>query len=70
VACIACPTLYAYLKKSDPGVPTQLLEYDERFGLYGGDFTGNWAMYTDKIQLLHPFFFLLGILSSEQPIKC
>jgi EEF1A lysine methyltransferase 1 len=56
VACIACPTLYAYLKKSDPGVPTQLLEYDERFGLYGGDFTGNWAMYTDKIQLLHPFF--------------
>jgi EEF1A lysine methyltransferase 1 len=39
VACIACPTLYAYLKKSDPGVPTQLLEYDERFGQYGGDFT-------------------------------
>ena len=39
VACIACPTLYAYLKKTDPGVPAQLLEYDERFGQYGGDFT-------------------------------
>ncbi|WVZ60560.1 hypothetical protein U9M48_010566 [Paspalum notatum var. saurae] len=39
VACIACPTLYAYLKKADPGVPAQLLEYDERFGQYGGDFT-------------------------------
>nr|CAB3498197.1 unnamed protein product [Digitaria exilis] len=39
VACIACPTLYAYLKKVDPGVPAQLLEYDERFGQYGGDFT-------------------------------
>ncbi|AQL06276.1 nucleic acid binding [Zea mays] len=39
VACIACPTLYAYLKKTDPGVPAQLLEYDERFGQYGCDFT-------------------------------
>ncbi|CAN6281383.1 unnamed protein product [Urochloa humidicola] len=39
VACIACPTLYTYLKKTDPGVPAQLLEYDERFGQYGGDFT-------------------------------
>ncbi|XP_062212425.1 uncharacterized protein LOC133913315 [Phragmites australis] len=39
VACVACPTLYAYLKKRDPGVPAQLLEYDERFGQYGGDFT-------------------------------
>ncbi|CAM0876265.1 unnamed protein product [Alopecurus aequalis] len=39
VACVACPTLYAYLKKSSPDVPAQLLEYDERFGHYGGDFT-------------------------------
>uniref|UniRef100_A0A804NEQ0 Protein-lysine N-methyltransferase n=1 Tax=Zea mays TaxID=4577 RepID=A0A804NEQ0_MAIZE len=39
VACIACPTLYAYLKKTVPGVPAQLLEYEERFGQYGGDFT-------------------------------
>ncbi|KAF0915165.1 hypothetical protein E2562_034077 [Oryza meyeriana var. granulata] len=39
VACIACPTLYAYLKASNPDVPAQLLEYDERFGQYGGDFT-------------------------------
>ncbi|KAK3149337.1 hypothetical protein QOZ80_3AG0216040 [Eleusine coracana subsp. coracana] len=39
VACIACPTLYAYLKKTDPGVPAQLLEYDARFEQYGGDFT-------------------------------
>ncbi|KAL5210126.1 hypothetical protein ABZP36_005749 [Zizania latifolia] len=39
VACVACPTLYAYLKTSNPDVPAQLLEYDERFGQYGGDFT-------------------------------
>ncbi|KAK1644026.1 hypothetical protein QYE76_061831 [Lolium multiflorum] len=39
VACVACPTLYAYLKKTSPDVPAQLLEYDERFGRYGGDFT-------------------------------
>ncbi|ONM50858.1 nucleic acid binding [Zea mays] len=39
VACITCPTLYACLKKTVPGVPAQLLEYDERFGQYGGDFT-------------------------------
>ncbi|XP_006650589.1 EEF1A lysine methyltransferase 1 [Oryza brachyantha] len=39
VACVACPTLYAYLKASNPDVPVQLLEYDERFGQYGGDFT-------------------------------
>jgi EEF1A lysine methyltransferase 1 len=38
VACIACPTLYVCLKKTVPGVPAQLLEYDERFGQYGGDF--------------------------------
>ncbi|XP_020220426.1 EEF1A lysine methyltransferase 1-like [Cajanus cajan] len=31
VACIACPTLYAYLKNMDPGVSVQLLEYDKRF---------------------------------------
>ena len=34
MACVAC-----YLKKSSPDVPAQLLEYDERFGQYGGDFT-------------------------------
>lgn len=39
VACVACPTLYAYLKKGSPDVPARLLEYDERFGRYGGDFT-------------------------------
>ncbi|GLT88364.1 hypothetical protein SLE2022_063940 [Rubroshorea leprosula] len=31
VACIACPTLYAYLKKMDPGISVQLLDYDRRF---------------------------------------
>ncbi|KAL3755490.1 hypothetical protein ACJRO7_002528 [Eucalyptus globulus] len=31
VACIACPTLYAYLKRIDPCVSVQLLEYDKRF---------------------------------------
>jgi hypothetical protein len=38
VACVACPTLYAYLRKSSPDVPARLLEYDERFGQYGDDF--------------------------------
>ncbi|CAJ2672946.1 unnamed protein product [Trifolium pratense] len=39
VACIACPTLYAYLKKMDPYVSVQLLEYDKRFEQYGSDYT-------------------------------
>ncbi|XP_015899761.3 uncharacterized protein LOC107433038 [Ziziphus jujuba] len=39
VACIACPTLYAYLKNIDPGINVQLLEYDNRFEQYGSDFT-------------------------------
>ncbi|TYJ18701.1 hypothetical protein E1A91_A09G141200v1 [Gossypium mustelinum] len=39
VACIACPTLYAYLKKIDPNISVQLLEYDKRFEQYGSDFT-------------------------------
>ncbi|XP_057805219.1 uncharacterized protein LOC131020440 [Salvia miltiorrhiza] len=39
VSCIACPTLYAYLKKIIPGVPAQLLEYDKRFEQYRDEFT-------------------------------
>ncbi|WOL03108.1 protein-lysine N-methyltransferase N6AMT2 [Canna indica] len=39
VVCIACPTLYAYLKKLDPSIPAMLLEYDKRFEQYGCDFT-------------------------------
>ncbi|XP_059646517.1 uncharacterized protein LOC132293179 [Cornus florida] len=39
VACVACPTLYAYLKKIDPNVAVQLLEYDKRFEQYGNEFT-------------------------------
>ncbi|KAF7818904.1 protein-lysine N-methyltransferase N6AMT2 [Senna tora] len=39
VACIACPTLFAYLKKMDPKVSLQLLEYDKRFEQYGSDYT-------------------------------
>ncbi|KAL5708903.1 hypothetical protein ACHQM5_019653 [Ranunculus cassubicifolius] len=39
VVCIACPTLYAYLKKIDPNISIQLLEYDKRFEQYGNDFT-------------------------------
>lgn len=39
VACIACPTLYAYLKKIGPEVSAQLLEYDKRFKQYGTEFT-------------------------------
>ncbi|KAL8509604.1 hypothetical protein ACS0TY_016724 [Phlomoides rotata] len=39
VSCIACPTLYAYLKKTVSTVPAQLLEYDKRFEQYGSEFT-------------------------------
>lgn len=39
VACIACPTLYAYLKNIGPNISVQLLEYDKRFEQYGSDFT-------------------------------
>ncbi|CAH9068283.1 unnamed protein product [Cuscuta europaea] len=39
VACISCPTLFAYLKKSDPNVQAQLLEYDQRFSSYRSEFT-------------------------------
>lgn len=39
IACVACPTLYAYLKKIDPNIKVQLLEYDKRFEQYGSNFT-------------------------------
>ncbi|EPS63773.1 hypothetical protein M569_11012 [Genlisea aurea] len=39
VACIACPTLYVYIKKLAPELPAQLLEYDQRFERYGTEFT-------------------------------
>ncbi|XP_062166827.1 uncharacterized protein LOC133873121 [Alnus glutinosa] len=39
VACIACPTLYAYLKKLNHNIAVQLLEYDKRFEQHGTDFT-------------------------------
>ncbi|KAM7500023.1 hypothetical protein LguiA_024437 [Lonicera macranthoides] len=39
VACVACPTLYAYLKKIDCNMSVQLLEYDKRFEQYGSEFT-------------------------------
>ncbi|KAF5747747.1 N(6)-adenine-specific DNA methyltransferase 2 [Tripterygium wilfordii] len=39
VVCIACPTLYVYLKKVDPDISVKLLEYDKRFEQYGSDFT-------------------------------
>ncbi|XP_072989460.1 uncharacterized protein [Typha latifolia] len=38
VACIACPTLYVYLKRISPDISAQLLEYDKRFEQYGDDF--------------------------------
>ncbi|OAY75596.1 protein-lysine N-methyltransferase N6AMT2-like isoform X1 [Ananas comosus] len=38
VACIACPTLYVYLKKLNPDISANLLEYDKRFEQYGDDF--------------------------------
>ncbi|KAJ7971383.1 Protein-lysine N-methyltransferase [Quillaja saponaria] len=39
IACIACPTLFAYLKRINPNVSVQLLEYDKRFEQYGSDYT-------------------------------
>ncbi|XP_078442574.1 nucleic acid binding / methyltransferase isoform X2 [Wolffia australiana] len=52
VACVSCPTIYAYLKflhllfhffclkqqKMDPDLPAHVLEFDERFEQYGSDF--------------------------------
>ncbi|KAG0503674.1 hypothetical protein HPP92_003746 [Vanilla planifolia] len=38
VACVACPTIYAYLKKIKPNIPVWLLEYDKRFEQYGSDY--------------------------------
>jgi len=38
VACIACPTLYVQLKKSNPEVEAQIFEFDKRFEKYGTDF--------------------------------
>ncbi|XP_074282184.1 uncharacterized protein LOC141606775 isoform X2 [Silene latifolia] len=38
VACIACPTLFAYLKMY-PNIPAQLFEFDKRFQQHGSDFT-------------------------------
>ncbi|KAK1311282.1 hypothetical protein QJS10_CPA08g00062 [Acorus calamus] len=38
VALVACPTLYPYIKKLDPNISVQLLEYDKRFEEYGSDF--------------------------------
>ncbi|CAA7403956.1 unnamed protein product [Spirodela intermedia] len=39
VGCIACPTIYTYLKKMDPSIAVHLLEFDRRFEQYGADFT-------------------------------
>ncbi|CAN6719482.1 unnamed protein product [Malus baccata var. baccata] len=39
VACVACPSLHAYLKNADSDVSVQLLEYDKRFEQYGSDFS-------------------------------
>lgn len=39
VACIACPTLYAYIKKFDSGIAAQIFEFDKRFEQYGAEYT-------------------------------
>ncbi|XP_037082733.1 EEF1A lysine methyltransferase 1-like [Pollicipes pollicipes] len=39
VACLSCPTLYRHLRKVRPaGLQLTLLEYDQRFGVFGSDF--------------------------------
>ncbi|CAA6667136.1 unnamed protein product [Spirodela intermedia] len=39
IGCIACPTIYTYLKKMNPSIAVHLLEFDRRFEQYGADFT-------------------------------
>lgn len=38
IALISCPTVYKYIKKEDSNCTVKLLEYDERFTIFGTDY--------------------------------
>ncbi|PWA39064.1 nucleic acid binding,methyltransferase [Artemisia annua] len=65
VACIACPTLYVYLKKMHPDLPVQLLEYDNRFEQYGGEFT--YYDYNEPLELPSSMKHSFRIIVADPP---
>lgn len=65
VACVACPTLYAYIKKIDPNAHVQLLEYDRRFQKYGSEFT--FYDYNQPEELPSPLKNAFQILIADPP---
>ncbi|KAF5823496.1 putative DNA methylase, N-6 adenine-specific, methyltransferase EEF1AKMT1/ZCCHC4 [Helianthus annuus] len=65
VACIACPTLYVYLKKLHPDLPVQLLEYDKRFEQYGNEFT--YYDYNEPLELPSSMKQSLSIIVADPP---
>ncbi|KAJ0817793.1 putative DNA methylase, N-6 adenine-specific, methyltransferase EEF1AKMT1/ZCCHC4 [Helianthus annuus] len=65
VACIACPTLYVYLKKLHPDLPVQLLEYDKRFEQYGNEFT--YYDYNEPLELPSSMKQSFSIIVADPP---
>ncbi|GJV28625.1 eEF1A lysine methyltransferase 1 [Tanacetum coccineum] len=65
VACIACPTLYVYLKKMHPDLPVQLLEYDNRFEQYGSEFT--YYDYNEPLELPSSMKHSFRIIIADPP---
>ncbi|XP_047318839.1 EEF1A lysine methyltransferase 1 [Impatiens glandulifera] len=64
-ACVACPTLYAYIKKIDPNAHVQLLEYDTRFQKYGNEFT--FYDYNQPEELPSPLKNAFQVLIADPP---
>ncbi|KAD5803188.1 hypothetical protein E3N88_14548 [Mikania micrantha] len=65
VACIACPTLYVYLKKMHHDMPVQLLEYDKRFEQYGSEFT--FYDYNEPLELPSSMKYSFSIIIADPP---
>ncbi|XP_050226480.1 uncharacterized protein LOC126676342 [Mercurialis annua] len=64
--CIACPTLYAYIKKMEGGgVRVELLEYDKRFEQYGTDFT--FYDYNEPLELPSQFKHSFDVVVADPP---
>ncbi|KAD5803207.1 hypothetical protein R6Q59_024556 [Mikania micrantha] len=65
VACLACPTLYVYLKKMHHDMPVQLLEYDKRFEQYGSEFT--FYDYNEPLELPSSMKYSFSIIIADPP---
>ncbi|KAI3683728.1 hypothetical protein L1987_84242 [Smallanthus sonchifolius] len=65
VACIACPTLYVYLKKLHHDLLVQLLEYDKRFEQYGSEFT--YYDYNEPLELPSSMKHSFSIIIADPP---